>query len=76
MLFFRSEERVRAWCAANNYPVRPLVTTEQLWRLSTTWYGSRLREDSRRPQPDEMSAIFAGIGLVGEFWDPTSDQFG
>jgi len=30
MLFFRSEERVRAWCAAHGYPMRPLVTMDQL----------------------------------------------
>ena len=25
---------------------------------------------------DEMRAIFAGLGLVGDFWDPRSDRFG
>jgi len=28
MLFFRSEERVREWCVAHGYPMRPLVTME------------------------------------------------
>jgi len=76
MLFFRSEERVREWCAARGVPVRPLVSVPQLWTLATTWYGTRLQPDSRRPQPDEMRAIFAGIGLDGEFWDPRADTFG
>ena len=35
----------------------------------------RLQEDSCRPQPDEMVEIFAGLGLVGEFWDPRADSF-
>jgi hypothetical protein len=26
----------------------------QLWTLATTWYSTRLQEDSRRPKPDEM----------------------
>ena len=56
--------------------MRPLVTMEQLWRLATTWYSTRLQPDSRRPRPDEMRAIFAGIGLTGDFWDPASDVFG
>jgi hypothetical protein len=76
MLFFRSEERVREWCAAHRAPVRPLVRMDQLWALATTWYATRLEETSRRPQPEEMVAIFAGLGLVGEFWDPRSDRFG
>ena len=76
MLFFRSEERVREWCAAHDYPIRPLVTISQLWNLSVTWYATRLEENSRRPQPDEMRAIFAGLHLKGDFWDPLSDRFG
>ena len=76
MLFFRSEEHARAWCAVHNYPLRPLVRIEQLWKLATTWYATRLQENSRRPQPDEMRLIFAGLGLGGDFWDPRSDRFG
>jgi len=76
MLFFRSEELVREWCATRGHPLRPLVRIDQLWTLATTWYATRLQEDSRRPQPDEMRAIFAGLGLTGAFWDPRSDRFG
>jgi hypothetical protein len=76
MLFFRSEERVREWCQAHGVPQRPVVRLDQLWALATTWYSTRLQENSRRPQPDEMRAIFAGLGLEGEFWDPRSDAFG
>ena len=70
MLFFRSEEAARAWCEEGGHPLRPLVSIDQLWKLSTTWYATRLQPHSRRPQPDEMRAIFAGIGLTGDFWDP------
>jgi hypothetical protein len=49
---------------------------DQLWALATTWYSTRLQENSRRPQPDEMRAIFTGLGLEGDFWDPKSDRFG
>ena len=75
MLFFRSEAQVREWCRAHNYLRRPLVRMDQLWRLATTWYATRLQPDSRRPQPDEMRVIFSRIGLTDAFWDPTSDKF-
>jgi hypothetical protein len=75
MLFFRSEEWARRWCSANGLPLRPLVTMQQLWKLATTWYSSRLQADSRRPRPDEMRGIFASLGLVGDFWDPQADAF-
>ena len=75
MLFFRSEEQVKEWCERRGVPMRPLVSIDQLWTLSTTWYGTRLQADSRRPKPDEMRGIFAGLGLEGDFWDPTADRF-
>jgi len=70
MLLFRSEEMVAQWCAARGLAVRPLVDLNQLWYLAVTWYGNRLTVDSRRPGADEMSEIFARIGLEGSFWDP------
>lgn len=76
MLFFRSEERVRAWCDAHGHPMRPLVRIDQLWILATTWYATRLEASSRRPQPAEMRGIFTSIGLRGDFWDPQADTFG
>ena len=76
MLFFRSEALVREWCEDQGYPLRPLVRIDQLWELASAWYSTRLQANSRRPQPDEMRQIFAGLGLNGDFWDPQSDQFG
>ncbi len=75
MLFFRSEELVREWCRQRQEAVRPLVTMDQLWQLATTWYGTRLQPEARRPAPPEMRRIFAAIGLEGDFWDPTADSF-
>ncbi len=76
MLFFRSEELVHEWCATHGHPMRQLVRMDQLWSLSTLWYSTRLQENSRRPKPDEMREIFAGLGLEGDFWDPKSESFG
>jgi hypothetical protein len=75
MLFFRSEEHVNRWCQSHSLPRRPIINLDQLWQLSTTWYGNRLTVDSRRPGPEEMVGIFAAIGLEGSFWDPQADIF-
>jgi hypothetical protein len=76
MLFFRSEERVNAWCRARGLPRRPLVSLSQLWSLAQAWYHDRLSPSAQRPGPDEMRTIFARIGLEGPFWDAQSDRFG
>jgi hypothetical protein len=75
MVFFRSEELIDAWCSTRKLPRRPSVRMDQLWRLAVTWYSARLEPDSRRPAPDEMRGIFEGIGLTGDFWDPSADAF-
>ena len=75
MLFFRSEERLREWCAARGTTPGPAVSMEQLWGLAAQWYGTRLEPSARRPGPDEMRQIFAGLGLTGAFWDPQADNF-
>ena len=76
MLFFRSEADVRILCLERGIAMGPLVTMEQLWKMATTWYSSRLERESRRPQADEIRGIFADIGLTENFWDPKADVFG
>ena len=75
MLFFRSEDLVKAWCQARSITPRPIVSMEQLWQLSVTWYATRLSPEARRPRPDEMRRIFARLGLDDPFWDPQADTF-
>lgn len=76
MLFFRSEELVKAWCQARGIGPRPLVTMAQLWELAVAWYATRLSPEARRPGPGEMRRIFARVGLHDSFWDPQADTFG
>lgn len=76
MLFFRSEEPINEWCRGRGVGPRPIVRMDQLWQLAVTWYSTRLEAESRRPAPNEMRSIFEGIGLAGDFWDPTTDIFG
>ena len=70
MLFFRSEEMVKAWCRERTVPVNPLATMDQLWKMATTWYSTRLEENARRPKAEEIPGIFAAIGLNEPFWNP------
>lgn len=76
MLAFRSEAHVLAWCDERDLPRRPLLNVAQQWRLAVEWYGNRLTVESRRPDPAEMAAIFAEIGLRGRFWDPSARNEG
>jgi len=75
MLFFQSEDSVKSWCEARALPQGATISLEQLWQLAVTWYSNRLTVESRRPRPDVMVGIFEEIGLVGSFWDPSSDQW-
>ena len=70
MLFFRSEDDLRAWCRGRGREPGPAVPVSRLWDLSKVWYGSRLDPNAPRPTPKEARAIFAGVGLTGPFWDP------
>lgn len=68
MLAFRSEAHVDRWrelqCLAKGAAFKP----EQMWRLAHAWYWNRLDADWRRKGPDEVEALFAEIGLTGDFW--------
>ena len=75
MLFFRSEEMVREWCRDRGVSPRSIVTMTQLWGFAVHWYATRLTPEARRPGPEEMRRIFAGLGLTDPFWDPSGDRF-
>jgi hypothetical protein len=68
MLLFRSEEHIDAWCRGRDLPRGGTMTPAQGWRLAQIWYGDKLSPHWRRKSLDEAEAIFAELGLVGEFW--------
>ncbi len=59
---------MESWCAAQNVPLGAVVSLEKIWLLSQFWYGDRMSPDFRRPTVDEARAIFARVGLSGDFW--------
>jgi len=68
MLAFRSEADVDAWCETKRIPRGAAFSLEQAWQLGRAWYADKLSPDWRRATPDEAEAVFAGIGLTGDFW--------
>jgi hypothetical protein len=68
MLAFRSEEHVERWCNLRSIGKGAVFSLEQAWRLGRAWYADKLSPDWRRATPAEAEEIFAGIGLVDDFW--------
>ena len=68
MLAFRSEGHVDRWLELRGLPRGAAFSLEQLWRLAEAWYANRMARDWRRRTPAEAEALFAGLGLEGEFW--------
>jgi hypothetical protein len=64
MLLFRSEEHV----ARSGKPAGAFLTPEQMWRIADTWYHDRADSAWRRRSAEEAEALFASVGLTGEFW--------
>lgn len=64
MLLFRAEEHVKR----AGQPHGASFTPEQMWRLADFWYYDRADPAWRRKTANEAEAIFAEIGLSGDFW--------
>ncbi len=68
MLLFRSEEHAQSWRDARGFPDATTLSLETGWKLAQAWYGRKLDPDWRRHTVDEAEALFAQLGLRGEFW--------
>ena len=64
MLLFRDEGHV----ARAGQDPGASMSPEQLWRLADTWYRDRAALDWRRRTAAEAEAVFAEVGLIGDFW--------
>jgi hypothetical protein len=69
MLLFRDEEHVDRWCRARELPRGTLVSPPTAWLLARGWYEHKLTPDWRRHTTAEAEALFASLGLTGEFWN-------
>jgi hypothetical protein len=68
MMLFRDEEHVTRWSTRSGIPRGASFPPAQLWRLAQAWFHDRLSPDWRRRTVDEVNALFADLGLTGDFW--------
>ena len=68
MLLFRSEEHAERWYRRWGIATGATVTLDQQWELARIWYSDRAAPDWRRRTPEEAEAVFASLGLTGDFW--------
>ena len=68
MLAFRSEEHVDRWREQRGLPHGAAFSLDQCGRLAHAWYADRLAPDWRRRTAEEAEALFAEVGLTGDFW--------
>jgi hypothetical protein len=68
MLLFRSEEHAGGWREARGFPGATTLSVETGWKLARAWYSHKLEPDWRRHTVEEAEALFAELGLTGEFW--------
>ena len=69
MLLFRDEEHVDRWCRARDLERGATISPQQGWQLAHGWYRNKTKPDWRRHTLDEAEALFAEVGLTGEFWN-------
>ena len=68
MLAFRSESHVDRWSEQRGIPKGAVLALAELWRLADAWYRDRLSPHWRRRSTEEAEALFAELGLKGDFW--------
>jgi hypothetical protein len=68
MLLFRSEQHVDNWCRQWSRSRGGILSLQQGWKLAQLWYGDRLKPEWQPMGAGEAQAVFAEVGLIGEFW--------
>ncbi|HVE73121.1 MAG TPA: hypothetical protein VNI54_17270 [Thermoanaerobaculia bacterium] len=69
MLLFRDEEHVDRWCEQWHMSRGAVLSLETGWRLAQAWHGADRRDPEwRRRTVEETEALFASLGLAGDFW--------
>ena len=68
MLLFRSEEHIDTWYRRRGTATGATLTLNQQWEFARIWYAGVMAPDWRRRTPEAAEAVFASLGLTGEFW--------
>jgi len=61
-------ERAIIAVTARQDPDATMLSLETGWKLARAWYSRKLESDWRRHTLDEAEALFADLGLSGDFW--------
>jgi hypothetical protein len=69
VLPFRSPLDVRDWADKHGLPLGEVVPLQQVAALARKWYGSHADPHWHKWTITEAQKIFAGAGLVSEFWN-------
>jgi hypothetical protein len=70
MVFFDSEEHHARWRAERPEESGRTVSVETMLRLSEALYATKLDFDFVRPSAEQLSSVYASLGLEGPFWEP------
>jgi hypothetical protein len=69
MLLFRDEGHVDRWCEQWQLPRGAILSLDTASRLAEAWFRADRRAPQwTRPAVAEVEALFASLGLSGEFW--------
>jgi hypothetical protein len=69
MLLFRDEEHVRRWCSQWQMAPGAMLSLDTAWELAQAWFSAdRGAPGWARPAVEWVEALFASLGLTGEFW--------
>lgn len=69
LLPFREERQIDEWALRYGLPRGEAVPITQAAALARQWYSNHADRDYRKWTPTEAQAIFANVGLTGEFWE-------
>jgi hypothetical protein len=69
MCIFRSEEHIDRWCRQRHRDRGGTMTVPQQWQVARAWHSDDRRLPQwRRKTLEEAEAVFASLGLTGDFW--------
>ena len=56
------------WCRQWQRRLGAILSLEQAWALGNQWYAGRLDPAWKSLSHRQAEALFARVGLTGEFW--------
>jgi hypothetical protein len=68
MLLFRDEEHATNWRTQHQVTEAGRMSLDTGWRLARTWYTDKRGPNWRRSSLEDAEALFARLGLTGDFW--------